>query len=344
MRVTIKTIAEKCGVAPITVSRVIAQSQNVSEKTRNMVLKAIYELGYWQKDIEAPVLSDSPQIAALMVEDITQNSRYILQSAADYLKANGCLSIICETGLKARNLQEYVSTMSNIHSVKGAIVISSRGSRVELAKIAEEYPNFPIVATHWCSAWSKVDSVILDSYHSAVCAVDYLVAHGHQHIALLNSPKESSGAYEEREGYLDTMRKHGLEADEKYILPTDLHRSDGAKLIHKIMRTMPEVTAVLTANLEMAQGMLPELKNMGKRVPEDISVIPFTIDNAADGMHNFTTVGANYLDAGIAAAQILMERMREQTQPNKPIKTVKKVVLEPQVFEGGTVLDLSQHA
>jgi len=340
MRVTIKTIAEKCGISPVTVSRVIAQSPNVSEKTRKLVLQTMQEMGYWQKDIEEPVQRDSTQLVALMVENITDNSQYILQAAAEHLKVSGYLPIICETGPKAGHLREYISSLHDRHHIRGAIVVSSRGSRMELAKIAEDYQDLPIVATHWCSAWSKIDSVILDSYHGAICAVDYLAKHGHRHIALLNSPKESSGSYEEREGYLAAMRSNGLEANESCIFSTELHHADGAKFIRKIIKTMPEVTAVLTANLEVAQGVRSELASMGKQVPEDMSVIAFDIVNDAADHREFTTVGANFSDAGIAAAQMLLERINEQQGHDRRINLVKKVILEPHVFEGDTVLPL----
>ena len=340
MRVTIKTIAEKCGISSVTVSRVIARSPNVSEKTRHLVLQTMRELGYWKKGLEDPVEPDAPQIVALMVESITNSHQYILQVAIEFFRDNNYLAVVCETGPKAVCLRQYIGMLSQHQYAKGAIVISNRGSRAELAEIAEDFPGFPIVATHWCSAWSKIDSVILDSYRAAICAVDYLVERGHRHIALLNSPKESSGAYEERLGYLDAMRNHGLEASEAYILPTDLRHTDGVKAIQTIVQTMPEVTAVLTANLEMAQGVRAELINMGKGVPEDMSVIPFCVVNDAEGDRDFTAVSANISDTGIAAARMLLERIQEQERQDKQINIVKKVILEPHIFEGHTVRDL----
>lgn len=340
MRVTIKTIAEKCGISPVTVSRVIARSPNVSEKTRQLVMQTMQEMGYWQKNLEDPTKKDVPQIVALMVEDITDKAQYILQAAAEFFLNNGYLAIICEVGPKACRLREYLSTLVDKKYIKGAIVVSSRGSRAELAKIAEDFQDLPIIATHWCSAWSKIDSVILDSYHGTACAVNYLAERGHRHIALLNSPKESSGSYEEREGYLDALRSNGLEVNESFIFSTDLHRSDGVKIIRKIVKTLPEVTAVLTVNLEMAQGVRSELSVLGKRVPDDISIIPLDMVNDSAGNRDFTAVGANFSDAGVAAARMLLERIQEQERGDKRINIVKKVILEPQVFAGGTVRDL----
>ena len=96
MRVTIKTIAEKCGISPVTVSRVIARSPNVSEKTRQLVMQTMQEMGYWQKNLEDPTKKDVPQIVALMVEDITDKAQYILQAAAEFFLNSGYLAIICD--------------------------------------------------------------------------------------------------------------------------------------------------------------------------------------------------------------------------------------------------------
>ena len=124
-----------------------------------------------------------------------------------------------------------------------------------------------------------------------------------------------------------------------FIFSTDLHRSDGVKIIRKIVKTLPEVTAVLTANLEMAQGVRSELSVLGKRVPDDISIIPLDMVNDSAGNRDFTAVGANFSDAGVAAARMLLERIQEQERGDKRINIVKKVILEPQVFAGGKVRD-----
>ena len=52
MKVTIKMVAEKCNVSPVTVSRVLANHSSVNEKTRETVLNAMQELGYRSKKVE----------------------------------------------------------------------------------------------------------------------------------------------------------------------------------------------------------------------------------------------------------------------------------------------------
>ena len=144
----------------------------------------------------------------------------------------------------------------------------------------------------------------------------------------------ASGSYEERMGYLDTMHRRGLPADEKYILSGNLEKSGGVQAARKLLSEMPEVTAVLSSNYAMARGIVDELAAAGKRVPEDISVVPFGIFQSGEDQRDFTAVGASYVDAGIIAARIVLERIQEIKEHQIQFNTVKKVVLEPEVFLG----------
>ena len=74
-------------------------------------------------------------------------------------------------------------------------------------------------------AWSKVDSVILDSYHGSICGVNFLADMGHRYIALVNAPPEASGSYEERMGYLDTIQ-HDPGSDDSGVHIACPHRGE----------------------------------------------------------------------------------------------------------------------
>lgn len=336
MKVTIKMVAEHCNVSPVTVSRVLANHPGVNEKTRETVLSAMRELGYRSKKVEQLIEKKGCRYIAVMVEDITMSANCIIQSASTYLREEGCLPIICETGEKAAYLEAYLTSLQKDGMLKGCIVISSRGARAELANMAEKFAPLPLVAVHWCGAWSRVDSVILDSYQSIVDAISYLAKLGHQNIALLNAPSEASGSYEERIGYMDTMKNLGLPYEEKRIISGNLKREGGVLAARKILTEQPEITAVICSNFAMAMGVIDEVTAQGKKVPEDLSVIPFGIIQNGMDIANFTSVGAHYSDAGIAAARMVLERIRELEENGSLFNVIKKVVLEPKIFLGST--------
>lgn len=334
MKVTIKTIAEHCGVSPVTVSRVIAGHSSVNEKTREQILGAMKQLDYRSQKIEKLIETKS-RMVSFMLEDITRYSNCIVQAAARGLKDAGYLSLICETGEKGVCLDEYLEALTRENAIQGCVVIVSLAARKELAKIAEKYEDLPIVAVHWCEAWSKVDSVVLDSYQGSIVAVDMLAKLGHKCIALINAPQEASGSYEERAGYLDALRENGLGVKEKYILQGELTRADGVRAARKILQDMPEVTAVLCSNFSMAQGLSDELQASGKRIPEDMSIVPFGILQSNDE-RGFTSVGVSFVDAGLAASRMVLERIQERETMRERMNGVKKVVLEPHIFLGGS--------
>ena len=339
MKVTIKMVAEKCNVSPVTVSRVLANHPSVNEKTRETILSAMQELGYRSKKVEKLIDKKGSRYIAIMIEDITRSANCIIQAAADYLRGENYLPIVCETGDKAAYLETYIANLERDGLLDGCIVISSLGARAELAKIAENYKNLPLVAVHWCEAWSKVDSVIMDNYQGTRCAIEYLAKLGHRNIALINAPREASGSYEERMGYMDAMKGLGLACEERRILPGNLKRDGGVAAARRLLAEQPEVTAVVSSNFAMAVGVIDEVKAQGKRVPEDLNVVPFGIIQSNEDTANFTSVGARYDDAGVAAARMVLERIRELEDTGTRFNMVKKVVLEPQIFYGATTCE-----
>ena len=336
MKVTIKMVAEKCNVSPVTVSRVLANHSSVNEKTRETVLNAMQELGYRSKKVEKLMDKKESRYIAVMIEDITQSANCIIQAAANYLRGENYLPIVCETGEKAVYLETYLTNLDKDGLLAGCIVISSQGARAELAKMAEKFRALPLVAVHWCEAWSKVDSVILDNYQGTVCAIHYLAKLGHREIALINAPQEASGSYEERMGYMASMKSLGIPFEEKRIIPGNLKRDGGVAAARRILTEQPEVTAVVCSNFSMAMGVIDETTAQGRRVPEDLSVVPFGIIQSNEDTANFTSVGAHYSDAGVAAARMVLERVRELEENGTRFNIVKKVVLEPRIFYGST--------
>ena len=111
MKVTIKMVAEKCNVSPVTVSRVLANHSSVNEKTRETVLNAMQELGYRSKKVEKLMDKKESRYIAVMIEDITQSANCIIQAAANYLRGENYLPIVCETGEKAVYLETYLTNL-----------------------------------------------------------------------------------------------------------------------------------------------------------------------------------------------------------------------------------------
>lgn len=339
-KITIKRIAKECNVSPVTVSRVIAGSSTVSEKTRSKVLSMMQELGYRDNKVTPQQRTQDLPIIAMMIEDVTRSSSSILHYAAQYLKMQGYLPLICETGERAADMRSYIENLSEYGIVKGIIVISSQGTRQELVEISNDFEDLPIVAVHWCQAWSKIDSVILDSYYNAYNAVEYLAELGHKCIALCNAPSQYSGSLEETRGYLDALAKNGFEKTEKYIFPAVFKADDGTKIAQELIKNMPEVTAVLSCNAVLARSLINELQVMGKRVPEDISVVAFDMITPTQTTGGITSIGPYSSDAGFAAARTLLEQINSKNDSFVQYRSLKKVVLESHFYTGATVRQL----
>ena len=131
-------------------------------------------------------------------------------------------------------------------------------------------------------------------------------------------------------GYMDSMKSLGIPFEEKRIIPGNLKQDGGVAAARRILTEQPEVTAVVCSNFSMAMGVIDETTAQGRRVPEDLSVVPFGIIQSNEDTANFTSVGAHYSDAGVAAARMVLERVRELEENGTRFNIVKKWFWSPE--------------
>jgi LacI family transcriptional regulator len=150
--------------------------------------------------------------------------------------------------------------------------------------------------------------VSIDNAQGAYTAMDYLISQGHQHIGLIGSWANCyPGINQRRQSYLQALADHGI--TQTYIEDGGLTSSMGYKTTQKLLQRFPEVTAIFACNDYSAMGAMRAALEMGRRVPDDLSVIGF--DNlmaAAESIPPLTTMNVDRLLMGELAVQQLLNR------------------------------------
>jgi DNA-binding LacI/PurR family transcriptional regulator len=304
-------VARLAGVSHQTVSRVLNGHPNVSPETKAGVLAAIRHLRYRPNAAARTLVTGRTNALGVISFDSTlygpSSMLYGLERAAhpDYSVAIASLP-----SFDRHSLHEAVERFLG-QAVEGIIVIAPENSAVEaLTSLAAD---IPLVAVK-CGTHAPLPSVAIDNLAGAARATQHLLDLGHLTVHHLGGPASWLDAQERADGWRETLRAAG--APEPELACGDWSARSGYEIGHRLA-AMPEVTAVLCGNDQMALGLLRALAERGRQVPADVSVVGFDdIPEAAFFPPPLTTVRQDFGELGRRALHLLMDRISGEHHPH----------------------------
>ncbi len=302
---TIREVAKRAGVAPITVSRVINDGHSVSPETRQRVELAIAELDYIPNALGTSLRSKRTQTLALLLSDITNPFwTTVARGVEDTAHARGYHIILCNTDESAEKQEEYLTFLLKKQVDGFLLVPTSRRSVSTLMK-----RKTPCVVLDRRFNDLDIDTVRGDSIGGAHTLTQHLLQLGHRCIALLTGPRDVSSAADRAAGYLRALEDAGL-IDLAQELWGSYSQAGGAELARQALALHPQPTAFFAGNNFIAVGAMRALAAAGLRVPEDISVVAFDDLPLAVMFDPFFTVAAQpAYDMGARATKLLLDRL-----------------------------------
>jgi LacI family transcriptional regulator len=209
--------------------------------------------------------------------------------------------------------------------VDGLIVSGPRSDDPELDAIVRE--GFPIVL-QGSLAGRRVASVDVDNVAGARGAVDYLIGLGHRRIGCItNAPLAYTAASERVDGWRAALRDIGLEPPGEWLEAGAFDAPSGHRAVEALLARVPDLEALFIASDVVALGAIGGLRALGRRVPEDLSVVGFDdIPLAAFFEPPLTTVHLPAYELGHAAGVALLDRITEPTVPSRTLLPTELVV------------------
>ena len=275
-RVTIKDVAEKAGVSTSTVSRVLSPQVNnyMRGETKEKVLKAIKELDY-RPDIRAQSLRGrGTKIIGLVMPDALnpfyQELAYILEEVC-YKEKYGLL--VCSSKNSITRELAYIDLLER-QKVDGIILSTVGLKAIKLNNLAKR--GIPIVLMDRDVPGADIPVMFTNNYLGGCQATQHLIDLGHKKIACIAGAMNTLSSINRLKGYCDTLRKNGLEIDEKLIKKGKLTYKDGYKLTKELLKkSSDEFTAIFCLNDLVAMGAIRAVQEDSKSIPSDYSIIGF---------------------------------------------------------------------
>lgn len=274
---TIKDLAKKTGYGVATVSRVLNNHPNVSEKARKAILKAVEESGFQIND-NAKQLKQKIATSILVVVKGTSNEMFgslveIIQSEVaktDYPLIVDYIDEDDNEVLRAVRLCREKKPLGILMLGGNMDHFLSDFDKIEVpcVLVSSDASNLP---------FKNLSSVSTDDRLAAKCAMDSLIEMGHRRFAIVGGDKETSDTGRLRyEGCLDSCLEHGIDFDkEKDYIGVRFSYQDGYDATCLLLRNKRNFTALFAAADVMAIGAIRAINDNGLRVPEDISVVGF---------------------------------------------------------------------
>lgn len=308
---TIRDVARRAEVAPITVSRVINNSGYVSPQTRNLVETAIAELQYVPNSLARSLRSKQTKTIALVLTDITNPFfTTMARGVEDVASKRGFNVIFCNTDESQAKQNEYLTILLQ-KQVDGVLLVPAR-STAKAVKLIQQQGTKVVVLDRQV-AYDQVDVVRCDSEGGAYDLTRYLLSLGHQRIAILTGPEGVSTAVERVAGYRRALTEADLAMNEALILYGEFTQADGYTMMQQILAVNPQPSAIFAANNFIALGALRLLREARIRVPEDMALVAFDDLPLALVLDPFLTVAAQpSYEMGRRATELLLARLSEE--------------------------------
>jgi LacI family transcriptional regulator len=304
-RVTRKDVAKLAGVSTATVSYVINNGPRpVAQETREKVLRAIDQLGYRPNQLARSLTTGRTRTIGIIIPDISDPffPQFIL-GAESVARECGYNVFLCNANRDPRSELSYIALLSE-RRIDGLIIAGSRLGEEDLRTVTREHN--AVVLT----PWMLPDAVLfcIDGFEGGLQIGEYLISLGHKRIRYLEGTWvwHASSRYQ---GLVCAMKDAGIATD--HIIATSLSAvtvGTGRKATLQLLEQDPSITALVCYNDVLALGALQACAEVGRHVPEDLSVTGFDDISEASRSHPpLTTIRIDRYNLGTAMMRKLID-------------------------------------
>ncbi|MHB8627574.1 MAG: LacI family DNA-binding transcriptional regulator [Aggregatilineales bacterium] len=311
--VTMWDVAQRAGVAQSTVSRVLNQSASsvsISNETREKVMEAVAQLGYYPNMTARALRTQRTHMVAIMVADIS-NAFYhsIARAVQDFFVLHHYDVLIANTDHLYENEQRFCQAMLR-RPVDGIVMVPYHLKTDEIVDLVErtgasltmlgQHMAHPLFDTLWC-----------DDGKATYDTVNWLVEKkGYTKIGYFRSPLALPTGRRRFDAYLSAMHDRGLPVEAEWVQEGDFTIEGGQQAMRALLETHNLPRVIIACNDLIAIGAASVALDANYCIPEDIALVGFDdIQYASLFRPSLTTIAQSPNDMGTRLAQMLYERI-----------------------------------
>jgi LacI family transcriptional regulator len=315
-RMTIKELARRSGVSIGTVSRALNGYTDVSDETRERVMRLARELDYTPAAAARTLVMERSHVVGLFLDtgegrpDVQHPFFHeVLGGLKQFLGAAGfdLLMFASEQPGNGYGPHSYLKRARH-HHVDGVVLMGMDVADEEVQSLLRS--DVFCVGVDMALSGQTNCSVMSDNVEGAAMAVRHLAKLGHKRIATITGLLETAPALDRLRGYREEIQRQGLAYRDDYVRYGDYYVESGAASMTQLLALPEPPTAVFAASDLMAAGAVGVVNRAGLRVPDDVAFVGFD-DIVLAGLTEppLTTLRQDKLGLGAAAGEALVALM-----------------------------------
>ncbi|MBR9911175.1 MAG: substrate-binding domain-containing protein [Gammaproteobacteria bacterium] len=305
---TIEDVAKLAEVSTRSVSRYIS-GVSVRAETARRIDEAAKQLEFYPSAAARTLKGQSPGIISLITDNLTTTpwSFDIIKGVQEACDQHGKLLLIGET---RNNPHMFDKLVTQFRQYKTEAIIKAAYFHRPV-QVTQQFEFCPLVLVNCFDTNSKYPCILPDDEQGAYDLTNRLVSLGHEKIAFITLPEDLIATKLRLKGYKRALQSNNLKLDQSLIFtPESLGRRELSEWHLSILKTLVSLneppTAIMCGKDTSASNIIMHLKELGIRVPQDISVVGF--DNykviAENCVPPITTVSLPYYEMGQRAAKM----------------------------------------
>ena len=325
---TMLDVAKRANVSIATVSRVLNGQAKVAPELAARVMEAVEVLQYEPNFSAQNLRRNESRTLVILTPNIT-NPYYanVISGIAQGTQEKGYSSFLFTTEGK-REMDEQILERLKKHQADGAILLAAELGSDWIYDYAKDYP---VVQCSEFDPRFSIPHVCVDNYRATMDAMEYLLSMGHTRIGTISIENRFHSTAMRLQAYKDALTNAGLAVTDDYIrfASSGYTFKMGFKAAHSLLAQESRPTALFCISDMLALGAIAGAREMGFRVPEDLTVVGFDDVEYTTMFHPYvTTVVQPCYQIGYTAVDLVLGLIQRQQVPTEVILPHKIMLRE----------------
>lgn len=330
--VTLKEIAQECGVSVATVSNILNGKPKVSEATRNRVMECVNRRGYQPNFFAQGMRKQKTKIIGIITEDINEFSTTpIVESMIAYCDDHGYRTLLTNMRMYDKWQDTWYNDDEKLQAALQPALTEMLSIKVDAiayiaghCRVVNNFPdNFPVpaISVYALSKSKKYNSVILDDEKGGYEMAKYLISKGHKNIGVICGARNNVHTQRRLFGIQQAMFDARLPMNPMAVCYGNWERESAKDWVDVLLKQ--GVSAIFAMCDYMAGGVYDVLREKGLEVGKDISVAGYDNRDISGFLYpQLTTYSLPYGEIGRKSSELLIHMIES-----------KETACDPQVLK-----------
>jgi LacI family transcriptional regulator len=324
--VTLKEIAQMCGVSASTISNILNGKPKVSEETRQRVLEIVKQTGYQPNYFAQGMRKQKTRIIGIIVEDLSEFSTPpLVEAIMAYCEDNNYRTVLLNMRLYDKWQDTWYNDEIKLQSVLQPSLQELLSIKVDgilyvagHCRVVNCFPDdfqIPAAVVYVVSKSDRFPSIVIDDEKGGYDMTRYLISEGHRRIGVIAGAADNHHTQRRSLGYQKALFEEQTLFNPDWIRYGNWKRSSGYSETEYLVKQ--GVTAIFCMNDTMAAGCYDYLYDHNIKVGQDISVVGYDNKEISQYLRpHLTTNDIGLADIGKKSAEILLKYIEDGFEEN----------------------------